>query len=749
MRKSPIALGVLALALAVPALPAAGAPTAVSSHASLTTVLLPTGDQVNVRTMANGATSASVLPNGSGVAHTYVGLTLAGDHYEIPATATPYLNSGLDLSLFDVTALAANKNSAAQNGAAAEVPLTVGHTGTAPAVPGLTVTGTSPAAESGYLNPAGAKAFGAELTKHYLADKAANRHTPLFGTATVSRPGAHRAAVATPNFVMHTVTVAGADTNGTADTGAFVVLVDVDDTARYENTNELYQGTAKFSVPVGNYFAVVVYFDTDADGNITAEHDVIDSQFAITGDQTVRLDAKRATSQLTMVTPRPALNSGGAFYVSRNDANGVPASLAVSFGAGVPVWISPQPKAVTIGALNSYPQLWLTSPPAPGTPYAYNLQYATSGIIPAQRYVIKAKDLATLNTDYYSDYATSGLIDVTTTFPFEAAVGGFAEQDFPQTMPAAQTLYVPGDPTLSRGTEVIKYTVNSGGIEWFYGMQNEPLTNYHAGQVVAENWNQFPLHPAAVTDPGAPADTADLVVPGATRSGDTESFYLTPFSDNTPGHRGTGLYGEPRDTDGGSWELDQNGTEVAGAALNAGDFEFDAQAPVSADPSTLRLTLDASRTGPMYALSTATHTEWTWPSTHQQGTSLPAPRTCSDQTQSTDCSVEPMMTVGYHIDNMDLNGIVSSGVAQGVDLTFGHIDGAANSAISDAFLQYSTDDGRTWQNATVTNTAPGRYHASYVIDSLTADTYVSLKTTAHDATGGALTESITRAYVLN
>lgn len=741
MRKSLIALGAFAVALAVPALPSAAAPAAASSHASLTPVLLPTGDQVNVRTLANGATSAAVLPSGAGVGHTYLGLTLNGDHYEIPASAVPYLNNGLDLSMFDVTALAAGKN--------AQVPVAVDHTGAAPAVPGLTVTGTSPTVESGYLNPNGAKEFGAALTRHYLADKAANRRTTLFGTATLRTPAAHRATPATPNFTMHTVTIAGNDTNGERDTGALVVLINVDDSVRYAAPNEMYQGTAKFSVPAGNYFAAVAYYDTDADGNITAEHDVFDSQLAITGDQTIRLDAKRATSQLTMVTPRPSQNAGGAFYVERGDANGISLGLQLSFGAGVPVWISPQPKPVTIGTMNSYPQMWLSSPPAPGTPYAYNLQYPASGTIPAQRYLIKAKDLATLNTNYYSDYATSGLIDVVTTYPFEAAVGAFAEQDIPQNMPAAQTLYVPGDPTLSRGTEVVKYTVNTSGFELFYGMQNEPSANFHAGQVVADNWNQFPLHPGTVVDPGAPADALDLLIPGATRSGDTESFYLLPFSDNTPGHQGPGLYNEPRDTDSGSWELDQNGTKIGGAAISAGTFEVDPQVPVSAGPGTLHLSLDANRTGPMYALSTASHTEWTWPSTHQSGTTLPAPWSCSDQAPSSDCSVEPLMTVGYNVNNTDLTGtIFYTGLAQGVDLTFGHIDGAASAAISDAALQYSTDDGKTWQNATVTNTAPGKYHASYVINTLD-DTYVSLKTTAHDAAGGAITETITRAYELN
>ncbi|HJP79638.1 MAG TPA: hypothetical protein VJ914_35530 [Pseudonocardiaceae bacterium] len=698
MRKSLIALG--ALALSVPAVPAVAAPSAPTSHASLTQVLLPTGDRVNVRTLANGARSAAVLPSGTGIAHTFIGLNLAGDQYEIPATAVPYLGNGLELSQFDVTALAANPPS--------------------------------------NQNPAAAKAFGAELTQHYLAGKA-----PLPGAA-------HTASPAAPNFAMHTVTIAGNDTNGKPDTGALAVLVNVDDSARYAAPNQLYQGTAKFSVPAGNYFAAVAYYDTDANGNVTAEHDVFDSQLVVSGDQTLRLDANRATSKLTMVTPRPTLNAGGAFYLTRQDAKGAAIGLDLAFGPGVPVWVSPQPKPVTVGTLYSYPQMWLTSPPAPGTPYAYNLQYLASGTIPAQRYVVKAKSLATINTGYYSDFATAGLIDVTTTFPFEARLGTFAEQDVTQNMPAAQTLYVPGDPTLSRGTEVVKYTVNVGAFELFYGMQVQPLTNYHAGQTVTENWNQFPLHPAAVTDPGAPSDAEDFMFPGATRSGDTENFYLLPFSDNDPGHQGPAFYGESRDTIGGNWELDQNGSKIAGAALAGGTngaFQFDPQVPVSAAPSTLHLTLDATRTGPMYALSTASHTEWTWPSTHQQGTALPAPWTCSDRSQGTDCSVEPLLSAGYHVDNLDLTGTVSREVAQGVDLTFGHIAGATASPITGATVRYSTDDGATWQNATVTSTGNGGYHAAYVINAFNA-AYVSLKVTAHDAAGGAITETTTRAYRL-
>ncbi|MFI9383519.1 hypothetical protein [Kutzneria sp. NPDC052558] len=725
MRTSRIALGVLALALAMPAAPAAAAQPV---QPSMKQVLLPTGDHVIVHTLASGGTATSVVPGGQGIGHTYIALTLNGHHYEIPASAVPYLNNGLDLSLFDVTALAAANN-------ADKVPVTV--SGAAAAVPGLTA--------GGYLDANGAKEFGAAVTKQYLADKAKAVKPALFGgDVRVAAPGA--STPVTPHFPMHTVTLAGNDMDGTPDNGGLAILVNVDDAARYAAPNEMYQGTAKFSVPDGNYFAAVVYYDTDADGNVTAEHDVFNSQLKVAGDQTIRMDAKKATSRLTMVTPRPTENSGGAFYLMRTDATGRPVGMELGFGAGTPVWVSPQPTPVSVGSIHSYPQVWLTSPPGPGTPYVYNLQYLATGTIPAQRYVVRAKDLATIDTSFYSDYSTAGLFLVSTVFPFEAQYGIGADLGVQQNMPAAETIYVPGDPTIARNAESVKYTVAAQGSTWFFGIQHSVLANYHAGQVVTENWNKFPLHTTATAGPGA--DKNALIVAGATRSGDTESFFLTPFSDNQPGHAGIGLWGDPRDTVSGSWRLDQNGAKVSDGPLSAGTLQFDRQIPVAAESSTLHLTVDANRTGPMYTLGTATHTEWTWPSAHQEGGSLPAPWLCSSQGSDTKCAVEPLMTVAYDVSNMDLTGAVSPSLTQGVDLTFGHLDQAAVSAITDASVQFSTDDGATWQDATVSATGNGKFHASFVVNATRPDELVTLRTTAHDAAGGAITETLTRAYAL-
>ncbi len=129
-----------AVAAALPAVPApADTPsgTSATTHAvraapvaagTARTVTLVTGQKVDVRTDGAGRTSYAVRPSGAkdgGV----VTWRNGGDTYALPAEALPYLGKGLDLSLFDVTALARD----GLTGPAARVPVTLGFAGTKPA----------------------------------------------------------------------------------------------------------------------------------------------------------------------------------------------------------------------------------------------------------------------------------------------------------------------------------------------------------------------------------------------------------------------------------------------------------------------------------------------------------------------------------------------------------------------------------------------------------------------------------------
>ena len=137
-------------------------------------------------------------------------------------------------------------------------------------------------------------------------------------------------------------------------------------------------------------------------------------------------------------------------------------------------------------------------------------------------------------------------------------------------------------------------------------------------------------------------------VPSASRSGNTLALDVTPFSDNQPGHLGSGFQAGIFGATGkvtGTYEVDQNGKKVAGGnavkAAQGGTALF-AKATVSAKPSVIKFAVSAARTGRAYGLATSSRTVWTWRSARQAGTALPAGWICP---LSGTCVVQPMMTL--------------------------------------------------------------------------------------------------------
>lgn len=680
--------------------PPAGAATPAASTATLVT-----GDQVTVRTAPDGRETFEVRPAAAkGAARALVHLRLGGRDYEVPGTALPYLGRGLDLGLFDVKALLAG------------APL-----------------------------PADPATFGAALAKQFKEDSARGHFggQGLFaGGASFALPGAKRAAQ--PRSVMRTVSLDATDIGGKpADTG-IAFLYNTDDgnvLDPNENYNYFSGGTAKFSAPDGAYSALGVFWTTDADGNFTELRFSAQPEFAVKADTTVRVDAKRANSKLTWVTPRPALLDDTGFLFRRAPKTGPALLVDFDAGPGVPISVSPTAKPVSTGALQTYPYSRLISPPGPGTPYEYVLQKASTGTIPQQRYVITAKDVATVDATYYSEYASAGLRQRSGMFAFEDTSG---HPSHPIDLPRRQTEYVSAAPDLVWFGGVSKYVL-PGPFPGWAGGQYEAFHGYRGGTSVTEGWNRFPLHPAGPVALEPLDDATVYTQPGATRAGDLLRFALTPFSDNEPGHTGFGFYGESRDTITGHYTLTQDGTTVAegnpvgGTALNL-------EQEVGAGPSTLGLTIDAGRTGPMYHQSTASRTEWTWKSQHVEGVTLPQALYCArGATPDRSCAVEPLLTLGYAVGGLRPDGSTVSG-PQGLDLTVGHLQQSAASAITGATVQYSTD-GVTWQDAAVTARGNGVYRADFTA---TTDAFrgtdVSLRVTASDAAGATISETITAAY---
>lgn len=144
-----------------------------------------------------------------------------------------------------------------------------------------------------------------------------------------------------------------------------------------------------------------------------------------------------------------------------------------------------------------------------------------------------------------------------------------------------------------------------------------------AGGQLTDNWDAYPLHPAPNTKLYLPNTVIGQTPLSAAREGNTLWLDVTPYSDNQPGHLGPGLLAVPGVHRTGSYQVDENGKQVAAgnavtaAARTPGDVPV--QATLGADPGTVRFELTTSRTGPKFSLSTSSQTVWTWHSASVSG----------------------------------------------------------------------------------------------------------------------------------
>lgn len=168
------------------------------------------------------------------------------------------------------------------------------------------------------------------------------------------------------------------------------------------------------------------------------------------------------------------------------------------------------------------------------------------------------------------------------------------------------------------------------------------------------------------------------------------------------------------------YQIDKNGKKIAGGKALTGPgrgipfwawFHF-WQVKVGSKPSFIRFTVDAARTRARDPLSTSVQTTWTWRSVHQPDDSLPNGWVCSPQPPDRHCTVEPMMTLGYHVTHLNLNESAPSG-KQDLELTAGHLPLATAVPVTAITVRVSLDYGRTWRHALVTSLGNGRYRAVY------------------------------------
>jgi hypothetical protein len=724
-------------------------------------VILINGDRLLAGAVAGGGT-AHVLVAGTarGAGGALMTTTLRGQTYVIPADAVPYLGRGLSADLFDIASLLRQQ-------ASGRLPVEVRYAGRVPSLPGVTITSAAGGTARGYLTAASARTFGAALARQFVADHArgsygqdglfaggvsialpgAAARRPAAARWAAVRPGAARAAKR--HFPMVTLTITGTNLTGKPDTGDQVQVFNADNSTRFadpiESLNVFYKGVTKFSVPAGHYWAVGMFAQFAGKRHYVGERLVVLPQFTVRQTTTVHMGERSASSRIHMLTPRPARVDYTAFTLLRSGRSGPVAPFAWDSLHSQRIWVSPTSHRPTVGALQAITASQLDSPAkAPGTPYEYGLAYLdTSGLIPSQRHVVRTATLAHVDARYYQ--ATPSRVQQFMTVGTKQTddILGYYGLGVIFRAPRRMTEYLAANRSLIWSDQYFQqdaYIIGSGG-------QTDAGRTFTPGQRVAENWGAFPLH-AAPNANLIGARNPQPVTVSAARAGNRVGVYVTPFSDNTPGNTGSGYAPIPHVKFSGRYEIDDNGTKIAGGGVVPHKkytyrIGFGADVRVSPKPSVIRFLLTALRRGRAYPLSSASRTVWTWRSSHEAGATVPRGWLCPTSF-SRSCAVEPMMTLSYAIAGLTLRGATPAG-RQVLHITAGHLQLVKSIPVTSASVSVSFDGGKTWHRATVAGHA-GSYTAVFQAP---AGAKVSLRTSASDAAGGSITETLVSAYQIS
>jgi hypothetical protein len=555
-----------------------------------------------------------------------------------------------------------------------------------------------------------------------------------------------RAWAASPGVPEHTLTVKATNLAGKPDTGGVLQLFNVDNRRLSPQGQRFEHGVATLRVAAGHYFGVASFGGPKNTRNPLRI--VVLPQVTVTGNTTVSVHEAAADSKLTMVTPRPATVLDTDMWFKLTGASGQPTTLEAYFTSSQQLWISPTHVKPAVGTMRFSVNQHLESPPGPGIPYEYTLSYTgPPGIIPPQRHVVPASDLATIHERFYQPVTSTGDWAFNGSFP-----GTNANKDswFGFIEPAGKAVKLPG-----RLTEYAGGT-GSALMEWggqygpFRGVQNVggDTRLLRPGEHLTDNWSAYPLHPGVnallTTLPNMFWMFGDII-PSAVRTGNTLQLEVDPFDDNQPGHE-IGLVqpaGLAQAT--GTYQIDQNGKKIAsGDAVAAAKFgNFYTTATLSPKPSTVRFSLNYTRTSTDFPLSTATSTVWTFRSAPVTTAARLSPGwSCVRYAyQPKGCAAQPMMTLDYAVAHLRLDGTAPAG-PQTVHLTVGHLQAVKAAGVTTVAVSVSFDGGKTWHRATVTG-GNGSYTAAFTAP---AGAKVSLRTRAADAAGGSVAETITSAY---
>jgi Subtilase family len=726
----------ITLLFALCAVAAAAAPVA-----SPMVVTLITGDRVALSYTADGRPVIAFTPaSGPQAGNGYQTLAFGSHVYVIPLDAAGYLGAPLDLSLFDVTALAAAGYADPSIPLALDIAASSGSAST-PTLPGIVIGALGRGTQ--------ARKDAARFGKALAADKQARQQGTaggLFaGIDRIAMTGTPQAAMSggivpagQPVGKLYTLTVKAFDQNGQKVFGNFGVVYNVDDGNTFLAAQAFFRGTLAYSVPAGHYQVTALITTAGSTPADTSWAFVTAPEVTVKSSTVVVLEARKS-SRVSAMVPDPTSPVTAMMTLQRDPAQGPNfTSTFTSFGP-TPMYASPT-GPVTVGQQYFYPYFRLGDAAGNLDRFVYDLQFDYVGAIPsALERTLGRGDLATFVTTYHSSSPSrseqDGWISLA---PWQAVAS------LPTTAlnaPLARTEYVLPQPDL-RWLKVVVVDGND-----FAGLMSDRWRTPAPGDSTTVVWTAQPEPPGVEQQAAGVTQSCPVC-----RSGDALHTTLFPFVDPA-----------------GHFMVDSTvDTQLSLAANGEPQPElFPGQFAMIPEPdATYELTMDVSRAADWWPSSTRTHTVWTFKSSERAPDMLPAGWTCGGKGGgggggkggastadkgggggSDGCSIEPLLFATYDT-HAGADDVIPAGQSASVDLSIRHQDSTAG-AIAALDFYVSFDDGASWPLATVFALGGGRFQVTYPQPALDATTgFASFKIKAVDVDGNQLDQIILRAYPL-